>query len=268
MADAQVVISEIMYDASGSDANQEWIELFNTGSTTVDLKLWKINDGSNHVLNIPPKNGGVGSMLIAPGGYLVRAGNAAEFRTTYPQVGSVIDTTLSLSNAGAILVLTDASSTVKDKVSYDSSRGAAGDGNSLNRISAGAPFAARIPSPSAPASEGVIPPPAPKAVPQKVPKTSNKNTAPTPSRGAAASVPRPVTTEVAPENPISVEQNDAGKADENSEYPVAETQIASAAFAFSWWWIGALLLALVGGVAMMLSRTAMRREWDIVEEKE
>src|SRR5438105_3103548 len=50
---AQVVISEIMYDAPGSDSHAEWIELQNTGDSAVDISKWKLNDGSNHVFNQP-----------------------------------------------------------------------------------------------------------------------------------------------------------------------------------------------------------------------
>ena len=47
IANANVVISEIMYDPNqGSDTDLEWIEIYNDGSVSVDLSSWTI-DGSN-----------------------------------------------------------------------------------------------------------------------------------------------------------------------------------------------------------------------------
>ncbi|MDP3645709.1 MAG: lamin tail domain-containing protein, partial [bacterium] len=70
---ASVSISEVMYDAEGTDTDREWVELYNSGSESMDITGWKINDGSNHVLNVPPKNGSKGSMVIATGGHLILA---------------------------------------------------------------------------------------------------------------------------------------------------------------------------------------------------
>lgn len=130
---AQVIISEFVYDAAGADSGQEWVELFNAGSASVDLTKWKLNDGSNHVLNVPPKNGGIGSIIIPSGGYLVLADDATAFESTYPSVANVVDTTIALPNTSGTVSLVDDSGTVVDSVSYTKDMGAAGDGNSLQR---------------------------------------------------------------------------------------------------------------------------------------
>jgi hypothetical protein len=39
-----VVINEIMYDPSGSDSGKEWIEIYNNGSTAVNITGWMITD--------------------------------------------------------------------------------------------------------------------------------------------------------------------------------------------------------------------------------
>src|SRR3989338_3912521 len=101
VADGQVVISEIMYDVSseiGADDKREWVEVFNAGSSSVDLSGWKINDGSNHILNEPPANGGTGSLALSPGAYAILTDDAATFRALYPGVATVIDTVLDLNN--------------------------------------------------------------------------------------------------------------------------------------------------------------------------
>ena len=47
-----IIINEIMYDASGSDAGKEWIELYNNGEE-INLTGWKFYEGgTNHGLSL------------------------------------------------------------------------------------------------------------------------------------------------------------------------------------------------------------------------
>jgi len=46
MVNAQVVLNEIAWMGTVADANNEWIELFNTGTDTVDVTGWTIDDGN------------------------------------------------------------------------------------------------------------------------------------------------------------------------------------------------------------------------------
>ncbi len=151
---AEVTISEIMYDLEGTDTDREWVELYNGGSAAVDITGWKINDGSNHVLNEPPKNGSVGSMTISPGGYLVLAADAPTFTAMYPSVSNVLDTVLSLNNTGDTISLINAEGATIDSITYSKETGAAGDGNSLHRGSGGSTLTPGAPSPGS----GTIPP--------------------------------------------------------------------------------------------------------------
>lgn len=146
---AQVVISEFMYDAQGSDSDQEYVELFNAGSTAVDLTKWKFNDGSNHVLNVPPKNGGTGSITIQSGSYALLVDNATNFINTHSGISvSVIDAVMSLPNASGTISLINESGATEDSVSYSKDIGAAGDGNTLHRTSvSGTSFSAATPTP-------------------------------------------------------------------------------------------------------------------------
>ena len=143
---AQVVINEFLYDASGTDVDQEYVELYNSGASSVDLTKWKINDGSNHMLNVPPKNGGTGSIELPAGGYALLVDNATNFIAAHAGLsGTVIDTVLSLPNLGGTITLLDEAGATADSVSYTKDLGAAGDGNSLQK-NAGAWLAA-LPTP-------------------------------------------------------------------------------------------------------------------------
>lgn len=78
---ADVVINEIMYDPISGDSNDEYVELFNRGTNTMDLTGWRLRDGISY--DIPD------GTQIAPGGYLVIARNADRLRATYTQLNAV-----------------------------------------------------------------------------------------------------------------------------------------------------------------------------------
>ncbi|MFA5841378.1 MAG: lamin tail domain-containing protein [Candidatus Paceibacterota bacterium] len=146
---AGIIFSEIMYDLDGSDTGREWVEIFNDSGSSIDLTGWKFNDGSNHVLNIPPKNGSSGSMVVPSGGYAVFAGDAVVFLSEYRGfAGTVIDTAMSLGNSSSTLSIIDSNGSVVDSVLYDKSAGANGDGNSLQKNINGA-WVAAAPVPGA-----------------------------------------------------------------------------------------------------------------------
>ncbi|MBI2045858.1 MAG: lamin tail domain-containing protein [Parcubacteria group bacterium] len=134
---ASVRIVEIMYDLPGADAGREWIKIYNDGTESVDLTGWKFNDGSNHVLNAPPKNGGTGSMIFSPHGYAILASDAVQFVAEYTVSISVIDTVMNIGQQNdnvytVALVLPDGST--GDTASYTTALGANGDGKSLQLI--------------------------------------------------------------------------------------------------------------------------------------
>lgn len=132
---AQVIINEIMYDLSGTDDKHEWVELYNNGSSPVDLTDYKFNDGdtaTNHGLNIPPKNSSRGSIILGANEYLLFADDAATLASDLPNyVGTIIDTVINLSNTGATLKLLDKDGLELSTVSYDKNIGAAGNGRTL-----------------------------------------------------------------------------------------------------------------------------------------
>lgn len=105
-----VVINEIHYD-SGSDANPwEFVELYNSGSTAVDLSGWSLSQAVDYTLPA--------DTMLGSGEYLIVAQNPAEFTNHFgvPSVGPFLGR---LSNGGEVIELRDAIGNVQDEVDYN-----------------------------------------------------------------------------------------------------------------------------------------------------
>lgn len=149
---AALSINEIMYDLPlpGSDTGREWVEIYNNGSNSIDLTKWKFDDEatSKHSLNAPPKNGGQGSVVIEPNTYIILASDATVFLSEHPNFSAtVIDTVMSLGQQDDrpyTLRLIGEDGSVEEVI-YQTSLGAKGDGNSLQKING--IWSAAIPTP-------------------------------------------------------------------------------------------------------------------------
>ena len=137
VAFASLTINEIMYDLSGSDSvsskSREWIEVYNSdGAVSIDASKWRIYDGgANRTIN------GEVNFYIPAGGYVIFAGDKDTFLEDHVGFsGTVYDTGItSLNNTGTTLQILDQDGEIVDGVTYASSQGASGDGNSLQKIS-------------------------------------------------------------------------------------------------------------------------------------
>jgi len=124
---SKVVITEFMADPEAvPDAVGEWIELYNAGTTAVDLKGWALGDtSSSHTISQ--------SVTLASGQYRVLALNTTTATNggvpaAYAYVG------LSLNNAGDTILLYDAQGALVDEVKYLASWGVtSGAGLSLKQ---------------------------------------------------------------------------------------------------------------------------------------
>lgn len=127
-AKAQVMMTEVMYDLEGTDTGREWIEVYNAGSSPVDLADWKLYEANvNHRLTAQSAS------VIPAQGFAIIADNTAKFLTDNPSFSGVLfDSSFSLSNEGETLVLRDGSGADIDIVSYTSALGAVGDGQLLH----------------------------------------------------------------------------------------------------------------------------------------
>jgi len=136
-AETDLLVSEIMYDLSGADANHEWIEAYNSGLDNVEIitgsggQAWRFFDGSNHTLNLTQ-----GTTTISGGEFFIITGNAVQFLLDYPDfVGTVFDTVMSLPNSSSTIALSfDGGDKYPITAHYDSLWGGDGTGFSLEKI--------------------------------------------------------------------------------------------------------------------------------------
>lgn len=122
-----VVINEIAWAGTADNSNDEWIELYNTGRTAVDLSGWKIEDDSGASAYTIVEG------EIAPYGFFVIADSDIALSST--RVDAVIG--LSLSNAGDSLVLKNGGGAAVDSVNTASGAWYAGSNTtkaSMERI--------------------------------------------------------------------------------------------------------------------------------------
>lgn len=109
---ATVVLNELQYHPFPDDRNQEYVELYNAGPTTVDLSGWRLTDGVEYTFPL--------SVTLPPGGYLVVAHQPATVEARYGITGTWGPfTDGSLANEGERIALVDAAGTLVDEVTYD-----------------------------------------------------------------------------------------------------------------------------------------------------
>jgi len=92
-----VILSEVFYDPSGSDSGLEWVELYNPGTTTVDLSGFSLgNGGLDYTTSLVQLSG-----TIAPGATFVVGGPSSSSANGYPSFGQAIDFNPDFQNSGS-----------------------------------------------------------------------------------------------------------------------------------------------------------------------
>jgi len=106
---AGIVINEIMYHPASENPLEEYVELFNQGSSAVNLDGWRLRGVGFTFSNV----------VLAADSYLVVAADTNAFRAKYPSVANVVGNwTGSLNNNGERLELEDAAGNRVDRVEY------------------------------------------------------------------------------------------------------------------------------------------------------
>jgi predicted secreted protein len=126
-AESDVKINEIMYNPPGTDADLEWIELYNNDLEKINISGWTIDNNS------------ISDNEMQPGDYVVLARNRTAFEAYYGALPcSVIDVTFVLNNdPGDTIVLCNSAGAEVDNITYNASWGADGNGKTLERNAAG-----------------------------------------------------------------------------------------------------------------------------------
>jgi hypothetical protein len=122
-----LVINEVMYDAPSDEPSAEFVELYNRGTTTVDLSGWRFSDGIGFTFPAGTR--------IAPDAYLVVAADASVLQQVYGGIPVIGNFEGRLANNGERIRLLDALGNLADEVEYSPGgnwpRLANGDGASM-----------------------------------------------------------------------------------------------------------------------------------------
>lgn len=130
-----IEITEVYYDAPGADTGHEWVEVWNSSSTSILITTgsgtgsWRFFDTSNHTLSLHQ-----GAATLVVGQTAVLTANPDQFLADYPTYsGTLFKVALSLPNQTATLKLSaDRGSSYIHERSYEQSMGGAGDGRTLS----------------------------------------------------------------------------------------------------------------------------------------
>jgi hypothetical protein len=113
--DIKIVINEICYNSSAARDTKDWVEIYNAGRSTVNLKNWVISDegaDSGYVFTA--------DYILSPGMYIVVCHNLEAFRSFWPQVtNSTGNMEFGLGSSGDQVNLYDPEGNLVDFVEYD-----------------------------------------------------------------------------------------------------------------------------------------------------
>lgn len=128
---ASIEITEIMYDAPGTDTSREWVEIYNNGNESIDLSKWYFfSADTKHSLN--PNS----SAILNTGSYAVIVQDLNKFMIDWPSFsGLIFDSSWTgLNNENDSISMKDPDLNIVGGLSYTSGLGGAGDGNSLQKV--------------------------------------------------------------------------------------------------------------------------------------
>ncbi len=112
--DNKIVINEINYNSSPEKDSKDWIELYNSGNTSVNLKDWIISDAGPESGFIIPSD-----IILAPGTLVVICRETEAFSLIYPKIKNMTgEMNFGLSSSGDDINLFDPQGNLIDFVKY------------------------------------------------------------------------------------------------------------------------------------------------------
>lgn len=125
VSSAAIVINEIMYDPVGNDndSNTEWVELYNTDSTPVNLEGYTVKAGSFDLFTFPAGatiagNGYVVLQFWAPEEFSADYKGGVDPAIVYRLTAGTVGSKLGNGAAGATITVRDAADNVVNAVNY------------------------------------------------------------------------------------------------------------------------------------------------------
>ncbi len=112
-APESVIISELMYNPGTGNQNDEFLELYNTTASNIDLSGWAFTAGINMVFDP--------GTTIAAHDYLIVSPDISRTSLTYGVVSSKAYAPSNLSNGGETVTLKDGDGVTIDELTYDDS---------------------------------------------------------------------------------------------------------------------------------------------------
>ena len=125
---ADLEITEIMYDISGSDTKREWVEIYNSGDSPIDVGEWHFWENDVHH-GIDP----IDFTTLGPGEYAILVQDFG-FSPEGFDSGKRIKSSFSLSNQGETLGLSDSAKNIVFSYLYGPRESADGNGASIQII--------------------------------------------------------------------------------------------------------------------------------------
>ena len=113
-ATTAIVINEINYRSSPDFNADDWIELYNQNSSSIDLSNWQIKDNDDSHVFIIPKG-----TLIEGDGYLVIVKDEFDFTSVYPNIIYIGELGFGLGSSDSVR-LYNSTGTIQDVVAYES----------------------------------------------------------------------------------------------------------------------------------------------------
>lgn len=109
-----IVINEINYNSASNFNAQDWVELYNNSTASIDLSEWEFKDSDDsHVFTIPH------GTILKPQAYLVLCEDTVAFKACFPAVKNRIGNWgFGLSGNGELIRLYDTNDLIVDSLTY------------------------------------------------------------------------------------------------------------------------------------------------------